>query len=340
MKDLKEMTLPSLTEELLELGEPKYRAKQIHDWIHVHHVRSFDEMTNLPKSLREKLASEYDLTVLKIVKRLDSSQDETSKYLLETGDGNLIEAVFMKYRYGNSVCISSQAGCRMGCRFCASAKGGLIRNLTPSEMLDEVYAISRDKKERISHVVVMGTGEPFDNFETLCTFIGLISDEEGMNLSKRNITVSTCGIAPKIREFADLDLPVTLALSLHASNNEKRKELMPVARTYDLEEVLSACAYYHETTGRRVSLEYALIAGVNDREEDLRELSALARKNGFHVNLIPVNPVEGTGFSKPDRKAALAFQNKLEKYGVNVTMRRTLGADIAGACGQLRSQSL
>ena len=252
----------------------------------------------------------------------------------------MIESVLMRYHHGNSVCISSQAGCRMGCRFCASTIGGLVRNLEASEMLDQIYRIQRDTGERVSNVVVMGTGEPLDNYENLLRFIRILSGEHGLHISQRNITVSTCGIAPRIRQLADEDLAITLALSLHAATQEKREELMPIARKYGLSEVLEACAYYFEKTGRRLTFEYSLVGGVNDRPEDARRLAALAKPIHSHINLIPVNPVTERNYVQPDKKVIGNFKKELEKYGINVTIRREMGRDIDGACGQLRRRYL
>ena len=249
---------------------------------------------------------------------------------------SLIHIFLMRYKHGNSVCISSQVGCRMGCRFCASTIGGLTRNLAPSEMLDQIYRIQRLLGERVHNVVVMGTGEPLDNFDNFLRFVRLISDENGLNISQRNITVSTCGIVPNIRRLAEEGLQITLALSLHGSSQEKRRRLMPIADQYELSQVLDACRYYFEKTGRRLTFEYSLVGGVNDQEEDARELSRLAAGLNCHINLIPVNPVKERSFVQPDRRVTLAFQNKLEKNGINVTIRREMGRDIDGACGQLR----
>ena len=253
-------------------------------------------------------------------------------------DGNVIESVLMRYKHGNSVCISSQVGCRMGCRFCASTLDGLVRGLKPSEMLDQIYKIGKDIGERISNVVVMGTGEPMDNFDNLLKFIELLTDENGLNISQRNLTVSTCGIVPRMRELADRQLAITLALSLHASNQQKRLELMPVANKYDIHEVIDACRYYFEKTGRRVTFEYSLVGGVNDTDEDARELSRLIHGMNCHVNLIPVNPIKERNYVQSNAAVIAAFKNKLEKNGINVTIRREMGRDIDGACGQLRKR--
>lgn len=336
MTDIKSLNLNELTEELTALGEPKYRAKQIYSWMHVHLARAWDDMNNIPVSLRGKLADNYEYTSLKIARMQESQIDGTRKYLFELCDGNFVESVFMKYKHGNSVCISSQVGCRMGCRFCASTLDGLERNLNPSEMLDQIYAISKDTQERVSNIVVMGTGEPLDNYDNLLKFIELISNGDGLNISQRNITVSTCGLLPKIRELAERKLQITLALSLHATTDEKRRKLMPIANTYSIPDLIEACGRYFEMTGRRISFEYALVAGVNDTNEDATELIAIAKPLNCHVNLIPVNPIKERDFKRSNKDAVLRFKNKLEKNGINVTIRRELGSDIDGACGQLR----
>lgn len=337
-KDLKSLELPQLQQELEQLGEKKFRAAQLYDWMHVKLAHGWDEMTNLPKSLIQKLKENYIYTYLDIAGVQISKVDGTRKYLFRLSDGNVIESVFMKYHHGNSVCISSQAGCRMGCRFCASTLGGLARSLEPSEMLEQIYRIQKHTGERISNIVVMGTGEPMDNYDNLIRFLHLISSEKGLNISQRNITVSTCGIVPAMRKFAHEKLAVTLALSLHASSQEKRKAIMPVANKYELDEVLDACWYYFEQTGRRVSFEYSLAAGVNDSKEDADGLVRLLGGHNCHVNLIPVNPVTERTFEQPDKKVIGNFKNMLEKSGINVTIRREMGRDIDGACGQLRKR--
>lgn len=336
--DIKSMNLRELTAYIEELGEKGFRAKQIYQWIHVKQVSSFDEMTNVSKNLIEKLKEQCVLIDLKQEMVQISKQDGTRKYLFALSDGNVIESVLMRYKHGNSVCISSQVGCRMGCRFCASTLDGLVRGLTPSEMLDQIYQIGKDIGERISNVVVMGTGEPMDNFDNLVKFIELLTDENGLNISQRNLTVSTCGIVPRMRELADKKLQITLALSLHASNQEKRKELMPVANKYEIHDVIEACKYYFEQTGRRVTFEYSLVAGVNDTNEDAKELVELVKKINCHINLIPVNPIQERDYRQPNTDAILAFKNKLERNGINVTIRREMGRDIDGACGQLRKR--
>ena len=334
--DIKSMNRKELTDFLLELGEKSFRAQQIYQWIHIRQADSFDDMTNISNALKAKLKEKAYLTTLKKEEVQVSALDGTRKYLFMLADGNVIESVLMKYKHGNSVCISSQVGCRMGCRFCASTLDGLVRGLTPAEMLDQIYQIGKDIGERISNVVVMGTGEPLDNFDALLRFIELLTDENGLHISQRNLTVSTCGIVPGIRRLADEKLAITLALSLHASSQEKRLALMPVANKYELSEVLDACRYYFAQTGRRVTFEYSLVGGVNDTDEDANELCRLIRGMNCHVNLIPVNPIKERDYVQSNTQVIAAFKNKLEKNGINVTIRREMGRDIDGACGQLR----
>ena len=336
--DIRSLTQEEMKVFVTEIGEKPFRGKQIYQWLHEKQVTSFDEMTNLSAKLRERLKETSTLTVLKEVTVQTSALDGTKKYLFELEDGNMVESVLMRYHHGNSVCISSQAGCRMGCKFCASTLDGLVRGLTPAEMLEQIYRIGADIGERISNVVVMGTGEPLDNYENLLKFIHILTEEGGLHISQRNLTVSTCGIVPRIRQLADEKLQITLALSLHASTQEKREQIMPVAKAYDLTQVLDACKYYFKQTGRRISFEYRLIEGVNDSAEDVRNLASLLRGMNCHVNLIPVNPIKERDFSQPDTKAVREFQNKLEKCGINVTIRREMGRDIDGACGQLRKR--
>ena len=334
--DIKSLPFAAVEEYIAGLGEKKVRAKQLYEWMHVHKAASYGEMTNLPKSLRRQLDEETDYTCLRQMDCQISRQDGTRKYLFALADGNMVESVLMRYHHGNSVCISSQVGCRMGCRFCASTLDGLERNLAPSEMLDQIYRIERDIGERVSNVVVMGTGEPLDNYDNLLTFIRMLTDEHGCHISQRNVTVSTCGIVPRIRQLAEEKLQITLALSLHASNQKKRLELMPIARTYDISQVLDACAFYFQETGRRVTFEYSLVEGVNDAPEQALELAHLLAGMHGHVNLIPVNPIKERSYAASRPASVHRFQNILEKNGINVTIRRELGADIDGACGQLR----
>ncbi|MCR4691964.1 MAG: 23S rRNA (adenine(2503)-C(2))-methyltransferase RlmN [Lachnospiraceae bacterium] len=336
MIDIKSMPYEQLKEYCISLGQKGFRADQLYDWMHVKLAESFDSMTNLPAAFRESLSQLCDYTCLTMEKRQISAIDGTQKYLFSLQDGQMIESVLMPYHHGNSVCISSQAGCRMGCRFCASTIGGLVRNLTPGEMLDQIYAITRITGQRVSNVVVMGTGEPLDNYENLLIFIKMLTDEHGLHISQRNLTVSTCGLAEKILALAEHRFQITLALSLHAATDEKRKQIMPVANKYSIDTLMDAVSEYHEKTGRRITFEYSLIAGVNDTDEDARLLTALAKKTGAHVNLIPVNPVTETGFLPPNKQEADVFKLKLEKNHINVTIRRSMGRDIDGACGQLR----
>lgn len=337
--DIKSMNMEELTAFVAALGEKKFRAKQLYEWLHIRHAGSFSDMNNLPKPFREQLRERCCLVCLKQAD-VQISADGTRKYLFALPDGNVIESVLMRYRHGNSVCISSQVGCRMGCRFCASTLDGLIRGLAPSEMLDQIYRIGQDIGERISNVVVMGTGEPLDNYDNLLRFIELLTDEHGLHISQRNLTVSTCGIVPKMRALADKKLSITLALSLHASNQQKRLALMPVANRYELREVMDACRYYFAKTGRRVTFEYSLVSGVNDTKEDAKELTGLLHGMNCHVNLIPVNPIRERDYVRSNKEAVQAFLRQLEKGGINATVRRELGQDIDGACGQLRRRHM
>ncbi|HAG68738.1 MAG TPA: 23S rRNA (adenine(2503)-C(2))-methyltransferase RlmN [Lachnospiraceae bacterium] len=334
--DLRSLQYEELKEVLTGMGHKGYRADQIFDWIHRKKVSDPGEMKNIPSSLKEELFKRYEIFPVKKELVRVSRLDETRKYLFRLWDGNLIESVFMKYAHGNSVCVSTQAGCRMGCRFCASAIDGLIRDLTAGEMLGQVYGIEKDTGERVSNVVMMGTGEPLDNYENSVSFIRLLNDERGANISQRSITLSTCGLAERIIRLRDEDLAITLAVSLHAPNDRKRSLIMPVAKRYTVNEVIAACRDYYDGTNRRLTFEYSLIEGLNDSEEDARELSELLAGLNAHVNLICINPVREKSFREPTVQAVRAFQNKLEKNHINVTIRRELGRDIEGACGQLR----
>ena len=335
-KDIKSLTLSQLKEEMESLGEKSFRAGQLYEWMHEKLAEGYEEMTNIPRRLAEQCALRFEYTTLKTVQMQESKLDGTRKYLFALPDDNLVESVWMRYKHGNAVCISSQVGCRMGCRFCASTLDGLERNLLPSEMLEQIYAITRQTGERVSNVVVMGTGEPMDNFDNLLQFIMLLTDENGLHISQRNITVSTCGIVPRMYQLADRQLQITLALSLHAATDEKRRELMPVANRYSLQELMEACMYYFEKTGRRITFEYSLVKDVNDTNEDVIQLTKLIKGLNCHVNLIPVNPIRERDYVQSERHAVESFKNKLEKNGINVTIRREMGRDIDGACGQLR----
>lgn len=335
--DIMSLTKEELTSLLTDkMGEKRFRAAQIYEWLHIRHVQDFNDMTNLSKDLRKRLDETCFIAKLKIVDKLVSGIDGTAKYIFELYDGNIIESVLMHYKHGHSVCISSQAGCRMGCRFCASTLGGLSRDLLPSEMLGQIYRIQEDYGERISNVVVMGSGEPLDNYDNLIRFIDLITGEDGLNISGRSITVSTCGLVPKIYELAEKRYQITLAISLHAATDEKRKKLMPVANMYSIKELLDACRYYYDKNGRRITFEYSLVKDENDSHQDASELSGLLGNFPCHVNLIPVNPIEERTYRQSESAAVSNFKNSLEKCGINVTIRREMGRDIQAACGQLR----
>ncbi|MBQ7679984.1 MAG: 23S rRNA (adenine(2503)-C(2))-methyltransferase RlmN [Butyrivibrio sp.] len=338
--DLRALSFEALAGKLAELGEPSYRAAQLYSWLHPSQgggAISFSEMTNLSKQLRRTLEENFTLTVLSPVETL-ISRDGTRKYLFGLADGNVIETVYMRYRFGVSICVSSQVGCRRGCSFCASTIGGCVRDLTAGEMLEEIAAVERDTGERAAHVVVMGSGEPFDNYEQVMCFLRLLTDGRGRALGARHITVSTCGVVPGIERFADEGMQVGLAISLHAPEQELRKRLMPVAGDYDLDMLMTACEKYYAKTGRQLTFEYALIAGVNDNAAETERLAELLSSRQFDcmVNLIPVNPVRERGYAPGNRTSVREFQKRLEKHGIHATIRRELGGDIDGACGQLR----
>lgn len=338
--DLKSMTTEELSLFLAEMGEPKFRAKQIFSWLHQKSVISFDEMTNLPNSLREKLKNSTYITSFKILKKLTSEIDGTIKYLFELNDKELVETVLMRYEHGNSICVSSQVGCRMGCEFCASTKAGFVRHLTPSEILEQIYAVSRDLDEKISNVVLMGIGEPLDNFDNVIKFLKLVSSPDGLCLSHRHISLSTCGLVDRIYELADMNLQITLSISLHATDDETRSSIMPINRKYNITKLLDACKYYTDKTHRRISYEYALIKGVNDTKAQAVSLAKLLKGRLCHINLIPVNYVVEAGFEKGSKESVYAFMKTLNDKGINATVRRTLGSDINAACGQLRRQEM
>ena len=333
--NLKNLTQPELADILKELGQPAFRAKQVYTWLHKG-VRSYDEMTNLPKALRDQLSANYPINPPKVVRKQESRKDGTIKYLWQLSDGNCVETVLMRYNYGNTVCISTEVGCAMGCAFCASTIGGLVRRLEPFEMLDEVLFTQIDSGLPISRIVLMGIGEPLDNFDNVMRFLELVNSEAGLNISMRHISLSTCGLIPKIDALAEKKLQISLAISLHGPNNEIRGKVMPVNKAYPIEQLLEACRRYFDATGRRIHFEYAMIDGVNDREEDAKEI--LRRMKGLpaHFNLIPLNHVEESPL-KPSSKANVSrFQKLLEDGGITATVRRTLGSDIDSSCGQLR----
>ena len=333
--NLKSMTLPEISAVLKALGQPAFRAKQLFSWLH-QGVRSFDEMTNLPQALRETLAKEYPICPPEVVRKQESQKDGTIKYLWKLSDGNCVETVLMRYHYGNTVCISTEVGCRMGCAFCASTLGGLVRRLEPFEMVDQVLFTQVDSGLPISHIVLMGIGEPLDNFDNVMRFLELINHPEGMNISMRHISLSTCGLVPKIRQLAEKKLQLTLSVSLHAPTDEIRNTIMPVNKAYSTEELLEACRDYYAQTGRRISFEYAMIDGVNDTPQHARTLLRRLKGLPAHMNLIPLNHVEESPLKPSSHKAVMEFQKILEDGGVPATVRRTLGGDIDASCGQLR----
>lgn len=337
-KNLLNYSYEQLEDVVRELGEKPFRAKQLYGWMHKKLLTDFSGMTNLPGYLKDRLAEEFYIAALGLEQCQKSRIDGTRKYLWELADKNTVESVWMQYRHGNSVCISSQVGCRMGCRFCASTVGGLVRNLTPAEMLAQVYEIQQITGERVSNVIVMGMGEPFDNYDNLIQFIRRITEERGLHISARNLTVSTCGIVPKIYEFADEKPAVTLAVSLHGADDDTRRKMMPVAERYTVEEIMEACRYFIEKTGRRVTFEYSMVEGVNDTKEHALALCKRVSGMNCHVNLIPLNPVDGRLGSRSGRTNIEKFKSTLERNRINVTIRRELGSDIDAACGQLRKR--
>ncbi len=339
-KDILSLNLSELTNEIVKLGEPKFRAKQIYRWLHKSLVTDFEQMTDISLSLRNKLSDNFVIFKCSIEKKLISEYDDTIKYLFALDDGEYIESVLMKYKYGYTVCVSSQVGCRMGCTFCASTLSGVVRNLYASEILAQIYAISKDNDIRVSHVVMMGMGEPFDNYDNVLKFLQLATDENGLNLSMRHISLSTCGIVPAIYKLMQENLQLTLSVSLHAPNNALRSSMMPVNKKYPVEKLISACKDYTETTSRRISFEYSLVKGVNDTDECALELTHLLKGMLCHINLIPVNEVTETGCKKSSPERIRKFSDILQKHGFAVTVRRELGADINAACGQLRRNTI
>lgn len=334
-KDILSLSLAELETELLSMGEKKFRAKQIFNWLHQKKVTSFEDMQNISKNLRTKLNENFEIYHLDAERTLVSQIDNTTKYLYRLADGNHVETVLMEYSYGTSICVSTQVGCKMGCKFCASTIAGFRRNLEPSEILLQIYESERNSGKKVSSVVLMGIGEPLDNYDNVLKFLELISNPDGNGLSLRHVTVSTCGLVPKINELAELKLRLTLAISLHASDNKSRSETMPINDKYHIEEVISACKNYIKKTGRRITFEYALIDGVNSSHEDAKRLANLIRGINCHVNLIPVNKVAERNYST-QMKTVQSFKDSLEKLGINATIRRTLGSDINASCGQLR----
>ena len=337
--DLLSLPLPRLTQWVTEeLGEPGFRAKQIYQWLHQKQVTEFSAMTNLSAALRGKLEEKAVIAPVSTVTRLDSQLDETRKFLFSLADGNCVETVWMEYNHGPSLCISTQVGCRQGCRFCAATLGGLVRSLTAGEMLGEIYEAQRQMGKAISSLVLMGIGEPLDNFENVMDFLEILSSPQGQNLSLRHVSLSTCGLVPEIRRLMERKLGLTLSISLHAADNETRDQIMPVNRRYPIEELMAVCREYFAVTGRRISYEYALIAGVNDDMDHADELAALLRGQNCHVNLIPVNPVKERDTKRSSRQQIQRFVERLEQRGLNATVRRELGSDISAACGQLRRE--
>ena len=335
--ELRSMAPEELEQFLCGLGEPKFRAKQIFHWIHSG-ARGFDEMTNVPKLLREKLNDCSFIASVSVYRKLTSAIDGTVKFVFELYDSSFIETVVMKYNHGYSVCVSSQVGCRMGCEFCQSTKSGLIRNLLPGEILGQILEVQRELSIRVSNIVMMGIGEPLDNYDNTVKFLRLVNHPDGVNIGYRHISVSTCGLCDRIRDLALLELPITLSISLHSAFDEKRRAMMPVNGKYNIEKLLEACRFYQSKTGRRICFEYSLISGVNDGQADAKQLTEILSGIMYHINLIPVNKIENGRFSAPDRESTERFCKLLISLGASATIRRTLGADIAASCGQLRSK--
>lgn len=336
--DIKSMTLAEIEEALLEFNVPRYRAKQIFDWLQINCVFSYDEMTNVPKSLKEQLAERFPIYGCEVELKQVSKIDGTVKYLFKLFDGNFIESVLMKYKYGYTLCVSSQVGCKMGCVFCASTKSGCVRNLYPSEILGQIHAAQRDMNIRVSHIVMMGMGEPLDNYENTLRFLELATNENGLNLSMRNISLSTCGIVPRIYDLLDKKLQLTLSVSLHAPNDEMRSRVMPINKAYPIKELIKACKDYTKETSRRISFEYAMIKDNNDSDECAYELASLLKGMLCHVNLIPANEINESEHKRSTNDRLNRFMKILNSRGINTTIRRSLGSDIDASCGQLRSK--
>lgn len=336
MDNILNLTLDELKLWMKDNNEGQFRAKQIMEWIYKKHTFEFEAMTNVSKNLIFKLKDNFYIGLPQVKEIYVSKNDDTKKILLELKDGNLIEAVLMKYKHGNSICVSTQVGCRMGCKFCASTLNGMVRNLTSGEIISEILIGEKILGERISNVVLMGSGEPFDNFDNVMKFIEVVNAEYSLNIGQRHITVSTCGLVPKIKEFADKNTQITLAISLHAFSDEKRKQIMPIANKYSIKEILDSCDYYINKTKRRVTFEYSLVKDVNDSKEDAKSLAGLLKNMLCHVNLIPVNEVVENSFKRSSKKTIDEFESILKSYGIEVTVRREMGTDINAACGQLR----
>ncbi|MBU3214142.1 23S rRNA (adenine(2503)-C(2))-methyltransferase RlmN [Clostridium estertheticum] len=335
MINILDMDLEELKQWMKSNGESKFRAKQVFDWIYKD-IWEFENMNNIPQSVREKLQTNFYIGIPRIIEEYTSKHNDTRKYLFELGDGNLIECVVMKYKHGNSICISTQVGCRMGCKFCASTIGGMIRNITPGEMLAQILKSQQLIRERISNVVLMGSGEPFDNFDNVMKFLEIVNSENGLNIGQRHITISTCGIVPKIKEFADFNMQTTLAISLHAPSDEIRVKSMPIANKYSIAEIIDVSKYYIDKTNRRITFEYALVKGLNDSKQDAEKLSALLKDMLCHVNLIPVNEIKENELKRSSNDDVVEFKRVLEVNNIQTTIRREMGLDINAACGQLR----
>lgn len=338
-RDILSLNLMELEDILVKGGEQKFRAKQIYEWLHVKKVETFDEMTNISSTLRTKMNNEFYINLLNISRKLESRVDNIVKYLYGLSDGNLIETVLMEYNHGMSLCISTQVGCKMGCKFCASTVAGFVRNLEPSEMLQQIYTTEKDSGKKVSSIVLMGIGEPLDNFDNVIKFLQILSSKEGVNMSLRHITISTCGLVPAIDRLAELGLGLTLSVSLHASHNKTRSEIMPINHSYNIQELVLACKRYIERTGRRITFEYAVIDEINSSEEEASSLAKLLRGMNCHVNLIPINEIKERSYTSL-METVHSFQNSLKDKGINVTIRRTLGSDINAACGQLRRDEI
>ncbi|MTI69940.1 MAG: 23S rRNA (adenine(2503)-C(2))-methyltransferase RlmN [Firmicutes bacterium] len=338
--NLKDKTLSELKDIFINLNEKSFRAKQVYKWIHQKNINLISDITVLSKDLRDKLEKDYELSNMTILKRLDSKQDKTKKYLFLLKDKNIIESVMMKHKHGVTLCLSTQVGCRMGCEFCASTKDGLIRNLTAGEILDQVYQIENDLNIDVSNIVLMGSGEPLDNYENVLKFLKMINSKDGHNIGFRHITLSTCGVVGKIYELANENIPITLSISLHSPYNDERKKIIPIAKKYNIEELINACKYYIEKTNRRISFEYTLIEGVNDRKKDAYKIAEIIKGMLAHVNLIPLNDINETNFNKSNNKNVIKFKNILLEKGINATVRKEMGSDINAACGQLRRDYL